>query len=131
MAQHRTGANVVWYLNGTTLLGQASLPAVPDLAWRLSASADVNLDGHLDLIWRNRQTGANVIWYLNGTTLVGAANLPTVPDTNWQIVASADINRDGHPDLIWRNTRTRRQRRLVSGRGDITSGRGASPTWPT
>ena len=30
-----TGENVVWFLNGTTLLSQASLPTVADTSWVL------------------------------------------------------------------------------------------------
>ncbi len=99
-----TGANVVWYLNGTNIIGQDSLPPVTDLAWQLVANADLNGDGQLDMIWRNSATGANLVWYLNGATLIGQASLPTVTDLAWQIAASADVNRDGSPDLIWRNT---------------------------
>ena len=58
-----TGANVVWYLNGTAILNQASLPSVPDLAWQIVAAADVNGDMHPNLIWRNAITGTNVVWY--------------------------------------------------------------------
>lgn len=100
------GQNLVWYLNGTTLLSSANLPPVTDTNWQGVASADINRDGASDLIWRNRVTGQSLVWYLNGTTLLSAANLPTVSDTNWQIMGSADINRDGASDLIWRNAVT-------------------------
>jgi glucose/arabinose dehydrogenase len=98
-----TGDNVLWTLNGTTLLGQISLPPVQDLSWRVVASADINDDGRLDLVWRNVVTGANTVWFLNGTTLLGQSSLPPVTDMTWHIVASADINGDGRADLIWRN----------------------------
>jgi hypothetical protein len=98
-----TGANVVWYLNGTTVLGQVSLPMAMDPTWQLVASGDINEDGHLDLIWRNTMSGANVVWYLNGTTLLSQASFASVADPTWQIVAVADINGDGHADLLWRN----------------------------
>jgi hypothetical protein len=101
-----TGANVVWYLNGTSLVAQAHLPTEPDPAWQSVGTADINQDGHLDLLWRNRVTGDNVVWYLNGVGLLSQASLPTVSDLAWQLVASADINRDGHPDLIWRHAST-------------------------
>ena len=100
------GNNVVWYLNGTTLVSQSSLPSVPDLTWQRVATADLNGDGHPDLIWRNSVTGANVVWLLNGTALLGQVSLPSVPDLAWQLVTTADINDDAQPDLIWRNSTT-------------------------
>ncbi|MEQ1908747.1 MAG: FG-GAP-like repeat-containing protein, partial [Vicinamibacterales bacterium] len=101
-----TGANVVWYLNGVTLVSQVSLPGVTDLTWQRVATADLNGDGHPDLIWRNNVTGANVVWLLNGTTLLSQVSLPSVPDLTWQLVTTADVNEDAKPDLIWRNTST-------------------------
>jgi hypothetical protein len=101
-----TGANAVWYLNGSTYLGWANLPTLPipaNSGWQLSAVADINKDGKTDLIWRHADTGQNVVWYLNGTTYLGWASFLTLADSNWQLVASADINRDGAWDLIWRN----------------------------
>ena len=96
----------VWYMNGTAYVGAAALPTVPDLAWRVAASADFNRDGTADLIWRNSTTGQNVVWFLRGTTFVGAASLPTLAGAAWQLAASADVNQDGSPDLIWRNAPT-------------------------
>jgi len=101
-----TGANVVWYLNGTSLMSQASLTTVSDLAWQIAAITDVNGDTHPDLVWRNNVTGANLVWYLNGTTILSQESLPAVPDLNWRIVGAADLNGDTHPDLIWRHSVT-------------------------
>jgi hypothetical protein len=101
-----TGQNVVWLMDGTTVVGQASLPTVPDPQWRIVATADLNGDRNSDLVWRNAATGQNVVWYLNGTTFVSQVSLPTVADASWQIVAVADFNGDGKPDLVWRNRTT-------------------------
>ena len=95
-------------MNGTTVAAQGSLPSVADPAWHIAASADVNGDGHADLIWRNSTTGANVVWYLSGpsVSILSQAALQPVADLSWQIAMAADVNGDGHPDLIWRNTTT-------------------------
>jgi hypothetical protein len=45
-------------LNGTTLLGQGSLPTVADLTWPIVGAADVDGDMHPDLTWRNAADGA-------------------------------------------------------------------------
>ena len=56
-----TGQNLVWYLNGSTLLFAANLPTVTDTNWQIVVSADINRDGASDLIWRNRATGQNAV----------------------------------------------------------------------
>jgi putative Ig domain-containing protein/VCBS repeat protein/glucodextranase-like protein len=101
-----TNQSVVWYLNGTTLIGASTLPTVPDPTWKLAATADFNRDGSPDLIWRNPSTGQNVVWYLRGTTYLRYDGLPTLVGAAWQLVAAVDVNRDGSPDLIWRNPST-------------------------
>ena len=100
------GSNVVWYMNGTTLLRSDELARVTDQNWQIVATADIDGDGKPDLIWRNRSTGSNAVWYMNGATIRATGNFANVGDQNWQIVGAADIDGDGHPDLIWRNTST-------------------------
>ncbi len=101
-----TGQNVVWFMDGTTFLGQAPLPGVADTQWQMAAVADFNGDGMPDLLWRHRTTGQNVVWYLDGVTFVSQALLPAVADTAWQVAAAVDLNGDGRPDLLWRNRTT-------------------------
>ena len=108
----QTGANVVWYLNGTTIVGAANLPAVADLTWQLVAAQDVNQDGRLDLIWRNTVSGANVVWYHERHD---APRTGESPDRRRPGLAAARRHAAGGgrrcqrrpaPDLIWRNTAT-------------------------
>ncbi len=101
-----TGQNVVWFMDGSTLLGQALLPEVADQQWQMVAVADFNSDGKPDLVWRNVWTGQNVVFFLNGATFVSQALLPAVSDTAWQVAAAADFNGDGKPDLLWRHQTT-------------------------
>ncbi|HZR63497.1 MAG TPA: FG-GAP-like repeat-containing protein [Terriglobales bacterium] len=105
------GSNVpcVWYMggsDGSTVLSSKFLSVtVPQPGWRIVAAADLNGDGHPDLIWQ--QDGSNVpcVWYMggaDGSTVLSTKFLSvTVPQPGWRIVAAADLNGDGHPDLIW------------------------------
>ena len=107
-----TGANVVWYMNGVSILSQGTLPTVSDLGWTLAAALDVNSDGVAELFWRHRGTGTNVVWSMSGVNVVSQVSLPSVPDTSWRIAGPtaaqipSDVNGDQHPDLVWRNTST-------------------------
>jgi len=79
-----TGANVVWFMDGTTITGAADLPGAP-VVWSIVGTADFNGDTHPDILWRNTTTGANVVWFMDGTTITGAADLPGAP-IEWTIV---------------------------------------------
>jgi hypothetical protein len=97
------GADAVWYMNGTALLGVASLPSMADPSWHIEAVADFDGDGDADLFWRTYPAGTNTIWLMQGTAFVSAVSLPTVPDANWSVAGAADFTDDGRPDLVWRH----------------------------
>jgi hypothetical protein len=99
------GYNVVWYMDGVTLIGTGWLPTVADTNWIIAGTGDFNADGKVDILWRNYGpgTGYNVVWYMDGVTLNGPGWLPTVADLNWNIVGTGDFNADGKVDILWRN----------------------------
>lgn len=84
---------LVWNLggaDGTSVLSYGSAFAtVPNTAWRIVGTGDMNGDGHADLVWENSQTGQVLRWLLGGVggTTVQDYGSPfaTVPDTHWQI----------------------------------------------
>jgi hypothetical protein len=101
-----TGENRVWFMDGTTLTGTASLPTTSVLAWTIGGVGDFNNDGKPDILWRRPDTGKNAVWFMDGTTCTGTASLPVESDTNWMIAGTGDFNGDGKPDILWRNVST-------------------------
>jgi hypothetical protein len=100
-----TGADTVWYMDGATHAGTATLDPLTG-PWKMVATADFNNDGEADILWRNFSTGANMVWYMNGIERLSAVDLPPVTDQSWRIIAAADFNADGKPDILWRNIST-------------------------
>lgn len=77
---------------------------LPDPNWKIRAIADMNHDGHPDVIWQHAPTGQLSIWLLNGVNLLQAVfpDAPA-PGGEWEIVGVGDSNRDGDPDLFWQH----------------------------
>jgi hypothetical protein len=106
----KTGVLTVWYMDGTTYLGPGIVtPSAPsDLDWEVRSIADLNRDGHPDLIWQHRSQGYLAVWLMEGVRLVEARLLTPdrVGDLNWKIIGAGDFNGDGKPDLFWRHQQT-------------------------
>jgi hypothetical protein len=85
-----SGQNVVWFLEGTSLVSGAFLSpaALPDVRWRMVAVGDYNFDGKVDIVWRHSFSGENVIWFMDGINLLsGTFTTPSsLPDNGWKIV---------------------------------------------
>jgi hypothetical protein len=77
---------IVWYLDGTTLLGSPYLygGGLPD--WKVVGGGDFNGDGKGDLLWQNKTTGAVIVWYLDGTTLLDSPYLYHGGLPDWKVV---------------------------------------------
>ena len=84
------GLNIIWYMNGTTVLEEAVFSQITDTAWEIAATGDFNNDGQTDILWRYYGTGAyqglNDIWYMNGTSFQSEEIFSVIADTNWRIV---------------------------------------------
>ena len=74
-----------------------------DPAWKVVGTADLNGDGHPDLLWQHQTAGMVVVWHLNGTGYLDGATIVPSMDPAWKVVGSADLNGDGHPDLLWQH----------------------------
>jgi FtsP/CotA-like multicopper oxidase with cupredoxin domain len=99
------GANIIWYMDGVTSVGNVLIAAEANLDWKIVGRADFNGDGKPDILWRNTVTGANRVWYMNGKTKTGQATIPGA-GVAWAIGGTGDFNGDGKPDILWRNTAT-------------------------
>jgi hypothetical protein len=85
--RHETTGDVgVWFMNGTTSIGGASMTRVADTAWKLVGTGDFNGDGKPDLLWRREKTGDVGVWFMNGTKSFGGASMTRVADTAWKLV---------------------------------------------
>ena len=98
-----SGANAVWYMDGSTILGTAYLIKITDVNWQMAGTGDFNGDGSLDILWRHAGMGANAVWYMNGSTVIGLAYLTKIADTKWRIGGTGDFNGDGKVDILWRH----------------------------
>ena len=102
-----SGQNVVWFMNGTTLVGGTfTVPAaVVDPNWRVGGTGDFNEDGRPDILWHHRTAGKIFLWYMNGPTMTaGTFTEPAeLADVDWRVAAVGDYNSDQRPDIVWRH----------------------------
>ncbi|MEO6064993.1 MAG: FG-GAP-like repeat-containing protein, partial [Lysobacterales bacterium] len=99
-----TGDNAIWYMEGTTAVGSATLSNVGDTGnWHIAGTADFNRDGQEDIFWRHTASGTNVVWFMRGTTFIGSASIANV-NSGWRVGAVADFNGDDQPDIVWRHS---------------------------
>src|SRR5258707_3801564 len=95
--------------DGKTVVGSSSL-ATPGPAWTARAVADVDGDGHPDVIFVNNTTGQADIYFYGGsrgTSFLRSGTVGPLSLTGWNLVGTADVNGDGRPDLILQNASTR------------------------
>ena len=95
-----TGHNVIWFMNGTTILPESgNIYTVSNSDWKIVAILDIDGDGKSDLFWRNQSTGFNVIWLMNGLTIKASGNTLVVP-VEWQIAVTGCYSNSGN--ILWR-----------------------------
>jgi hypothetical protein len=94
---------------GTTLLRSETISPLSAMGWNVIGTADLNGDGHPDLLLQNSSTRQIMVAYLggsNGTVVTGTQDLNGSGFGGWTAVGMQDMNGDGHPDLILVNDAT-------------------------
>jgi hypothetical protein len=100
-----TGSSQVWFMSGaqgTTFNGAATISG-PN-AWQIAGVADIDGDGHPDLVWQDPATGMSQVWLMGGaqgTTPIAAAVLSAA--NAWRIAGAADFDGDGRAEIIWQD----------------------------
>jgi hypothetical protein len=101
------GWNVIWYMDGTTVIGQGLPNVVYDTNWRIDGTGDFNGDGKADILWRSYSTDAyqgwNIVWYMNGAEILGQGFPNAITDTEWKLDGIGDFDGNGSTDILWRN----------------------------
>ncbi len=113
IANHESTGQVAVYFfggpQGTTLLRSETISPLSAMGWNAIGAADLNGDGHPDLLLQNSSTRQVMVAYLggsSGTTVTATQELNSSSFGGWTAVGMQDMNGDGHPDLILVNDAT-------------------------
>jgi glutamine amidotransferase-like uncharacterized protein len=94
---------------GTSLLKKEMISGLSAAGYNVFGAADLNGDGHPDVLLQNRSNHEVMAAYLggaNGTSVLTTHNLETSTFSGWTASGMQDMNGDGHPDLIMVNNKT-------------------------
>jgi len=91
-----TGANSVWYMNGSLHTDTATLDTLTG-PWKMVGAADFNADRKPDILWRKPCNRPEHGLVYDGATRTGTATLDNLTDLTWKMVGTADFNNDGKP----------------------------------
>ena len=111
-ADKSTGQVGVFFFGGpqgTTLLRDETLSPLSAMGWNVVGAADLNGDGHPDLLLQNSSTRQVMVAYLggpSGTAVTATQELNSSSFGGWTAAGMQDMNGDGHPDLILVNDAT-------------------------
>ncbi|MEO5729439.1 MAG: VCBS repeat-containing protein [Byssovorax sp.] len=100
----------VWLMSGTHLLLPGPvIPGPLGAGWVPASTADFNVDGMSDVIWRNPGNGSMAVWLMDGTQLLlPGPEIPGPLGAGWIVAVGGDVNFDGMADGFWYNNQTNR-----------------------
>jgi subtilisin-like proprotein convertase family protein len=101
-----SGQNVVWLMNGNTLVSGTFLnPPSLQANWKVVGTGYFDAGEQLDILWWNQVSGLLLVWHMNGLNRVSAEfTTPAgLADTRWRPVATGDFNDDRRVDIVWRH----------------------------
>jgi glucose/arabinose dehydrogenase len=103
-----SGRLMVWLMDGAVRQSTATLtPGQIDPEWRIAGTADLNQDGHIDILWQHIVTGRLMAWLMDGTSVGEVASIaPDNTDPAWRLAAVADFDSDGLADFVWQHQTT-------------------------
>jgi hypothetical protein len=110
--QEATGQVGVYFFGGpqgTTFVRNETISSLSATGWSAIGAADLNGDGHPDLLLQDSSTRQVMVAYLagsNGTTVTATQVLNSSDFRGWTAAGMQDMNGDGHPDLILTNDAT-------------------------
>ncbi len=93
----------------TSLLKKEAINGLSVSGYNVFGAADLNGDGHADLLLQNRSTQQVMVAYLGGAnriSVLSTHNLESSTFVGWTAAGMEDMNGDGHPDLILVNNKT-------------------------
>lgn len=105
-AHESTGRVGVFFFGGfqgATLLRTETIDSLSATGWNVVGAADLDRDGHPDLILQDSSSQQIMIAYLgesNGLTVSATQVLTGRDFRGWTAAGMQDMNGDGHPDLI-------------------------------
>jgi glutamine amidotransferase-like uncharacterized protein len=113
IASDASNGEVAVYLfggtKGTSLLKKEMISGLSAAGYNVFGAADLNADGHPDLLLQNRSNQEVMVAYLGGTnglSVLSTHNLESSTFSGWTASGMQDMNGDGHPDLIMVNNKT-------------------------
>jgi cyclophilin family peptidyl-prolyl cis-trans isomerase len=95
-----SGTNVLWRMDGTTLLSGQNLGG--DLDYAITGAADFDGDGDGDLLWRQQSTGSILQWLLNDGAFSSSRFMGQAG--TWRVESTPDTNGDGFADILFRDS---------------------------